>query len=192
LNGGLAIYDTQVPFYAEACAYPIPDLLAACPNVTVQTSLFHPEEPWGAPLGSNCTNQTLERLTFPDASFDIVVTSDVLEHVRLDDLAHREIRRVLKPGGIHIFTVPNHRHVRETLKRVTIVDRKDPSRDEYPMEKEFHDDGNAPEGRALAYRVYGTELDEMLRDLGFSVDYTREDFPRWGIQGTELFYCRLR
>lgn len=50
-------------------------------------------------------NETPYRLPYPDASFDYVISSEVLEHV--DDRAgvFREVRRVLKPGGIsaHIF-----------------------------------------------------------------------------------------
>jgi SAM-dependent methyltransferase len=48
------------------------------------------------------------RLPFSDASFDAVFSSNALEHVR--DLAamHREILRVLKPGGACIHVLPTH------------------------------------------------------------------------------------
>ena len=51
-------------------------------------------------------SEDLTALTYPDASFDLVLTSETLEHV--PDLARAlaEIRRVLVPGGRHIFTVP--------------------------------------------------------------------------------------
>lgn len=41
-----------------------------------------------------------------DASFDVVIACDVLEHVPDDATAFRELFRVLKPGGIAILTVP--------------------------------------------------------------------------------------
>ena len=48
----------------------------------------------------------LEKLPFPAASFDMVVATDVLEHVlHLDDVL-RELLRVLKPGGHLIARVP--------------------------------------------------------------------------------------
>lgn len=50
--------------------------------------------------------EDLERQTFADAQFDIVVTQDVFEHVFAPDLAIAEIARTLKPGGFHICTVP--------------------------------------------------------------------------------------
>lgn len=50
--------------------------------------------------------QNLEDLTFEDASFDLFITQDVMEHVFDPEKAFSEIARVLKPGGAHIFTVP--------------------------------------------------------------------------------------
>jgi GT2 family glycosyltransferase/glycosyltransferase involved in cell wall biosynthesis/SAM-dependent methyltransferase len=191
LGRAVAVYDTQVPFRTPRCAYPLPDLLARCPDVEVLVSSLREDLPPGEPLGPRATNQNLERLTFEDASLDIVVTSDVMEHVRLDDLAHREIRRVLRPGGVYLFTVP---HVRggETITKVRVPDPAKPARDEVVGEPEYHGDTNSPEGRALAYRVYGIDLDRRLEALGFEVAYSRVDHPGAGIRDTELFFCRLR
>jgi predicted SAM-dependent methyltransferase len=77
------------------------------------------------------TNQNLECLTFADESLDLVITSDVMEHARLDDRAHREIYRVLKPGGIYIFTVPHDRTLDDILIRVQVTVPDDPSKDVY-------------------------------------------------------------
>jgi SAM-dependent methyltransferase len=187
----LRIYDTQVPFYWKTGAYPIPDLLRRCKWIDLQTSIFRPMEQKGIRLSPSTTNQDLEQLTFPNDSFDVVITSDVMEHVRLDDRAHREIRRVLRSGGIYLFTVPHVRDRHDTLLRVIVTDPSDPSRDSYPLEKEYHGDANSEGGRALCYRTYGTDLDEILSILGFTVDYWREDLPELAILNTELFYCRL-
>lgn len=46
------------------------------------------------------------RLEFPDRSFDIVTSGEVLEHVADDKKAIDEFARVLKPGGLCIATVP--------------------------------------------------------------------------------------
>jgi GT2 family glycosyltransferase/glycosyltransferase involved in cell wall biosynthesis/SAM-dependent methyltransferase len=186
----VSVYDTQTPFSTGASAYPIPDLLAKCPWIDLHLSTLRPGAEPGQALGERTTNQDLERLTFPDASFDVVVTSDVMEHVRLEDRAHREIRRVLRPGGVYLFTVPHFRD-RETITRVQIVDPEDPSRDRHLMEPEYHGNANSEDGRALAYRAYGIDLDRRLRELGFTVEYTRQDFPENGIRNTELFFCRL-
>ena len=50
--------------------------------------------------------ENLECLTFEDEEFDLIVTQDVMEHVFDPVTAFKEIARVLKPGGAHIFTVP--------------------------------------------------------------------------------------
>ena len=185
----LRIYDTQAPFYTRTCSYPIPDLLLKC-GFDVQTSRYKPGQHWGKRLNANITNQNLEALTFPDSSFDIVITSDVMEHVRLDYKAHREIRRVLRNGGIYLFTVPHFRDRPITLKRVTVNDPSDPTKDEFPVEKQYHVDGNSEDGRALVYREYGTDLDAMLIETGFTVDYCSQDFPEMGIIDAELFFCQ--
>ena len=46
------------------------------------------------------------RLPFADASFDKVITSEVLEHVQDDVAAIAEMIRVLRPGGTFAATVP--------------------------------------------------------------------------------------
>ena len=186
----LRIYDAQRAFYGLRSTYPIPDLIAKCKWVTVETSNYNSEKPLGTKLGQHQSNQNLEKLTYPDSSFDIVITSDVMEHVRVDDDAHREIRRILKPGGVYIFTVPSNRDY-ETQTRVRLVDPLDASKDEFLVEKEFHEDSNVAGGKALTYRIYGKDLDQKLNDLGFSVEYEYQNIPDLGILETELFYCQL-
>ncbi len=46
------------------------------------------------------------RLPFPDASFDRVIASEVLEHIPDDEAAMAELARVLRPGGSMAVTVP--------------------------------------------------------------------------------------
>ena len=54
-------------------------------------------------------NEDLEALTFPDASFDLTVTLDVMEHVNQPDVVLREVARTLRPGGAYLFTVPTYK-----------------------------------------------------------------------------------
>jgi SAM-dependent methyltransferase len=48
----------------------------------------------------------LESIPFPDASFDLVAATDVLEHIEAEHEALCELRRVAKPGGTLLLTVP--------------------------------------------------------------------------------------
>jgi SAM-dependent methyltransferase len=54
--------------------------------------------------GIRCEN--LEALSFDDASVDLHLTQDVMEHVFHPSKVFAEIARTLRPGGAHIFTVP--------------------------------------------------------------------------------------
>lgn len=48
----------------------------------------------------------VQALPFPDRHFDLVLATDIIEHVDDDLLALRELRRVLKPRGHLLLTVP--------------------------------------------------------------------------------------
>ena len=53
-------------------------------------------------------NGSITEIAFDTNTFDYVFATEVLEHVPDDLLALREVRRVLKPSGCFIFTVPNY------------------------------------------------------------------------------------
>jgi SAM-dependent methyltransferase len=90
-----------------------------CKNYS--SSYYFPDtDPGSFKNGARCEN--LEKMTFKDATFDIFVTQDVLEHVNHPSLAFREIARVLKPGGMHVFTVPLYYELKQTRPRITILD----------------------------------------------------------------------
>lgn len=69
------------------------------------TSNYLPDVVWGDSSGG-VRSENLECLTFADESFDVVVTQEVLEHVFHTNAAFAQIARVLRPGGVHVFTVP--------------------------------------------------------------------------------------
>ena len=85
-------------------ASPLRPLLAG--SRSYLRSFFSPAVKPGAtgPGGSRCEDIT--RLTLADASLDLIVSSDVLEHVPDLVAAFGETARVLRPGGMHLFTVP--------------------------------------------------------------------------------------
>ncbi|MCS6993153.1 MAG: class I SAM-dependent methyltransferase [Anaerolineales bacterium] len=56
---------------------------------------------------ANILNAAGEALPYPDSSFDLILSHEVLEHVADDRQAVREMVRVLKPGGRAVIFVPN-------------------------------------------------------------------------------------
>jgi SAM-dependent methyltransferase len=59
-------------------------------------------------------NAAGENLPFPDSSFDLILSHEVLEHVLDDRQAMSEMARVLKPGGRAVIFVPNRGYPFET------------------------------------------------------------------------------
>lgn len=55
-----------------------------------------------------------EQLPYPSATFDLILSHEVLEHVQDDALAAREMVRVLKAGGRILLFVPNRGYPFET------------------------------------------------------------------------------
>jgi SAM-dependent methyltransferase len=124
----------------------------------------------------------LQNLAFADATFDVIITSDVFEHVREDLKGYQEVYRTLKKGGTFILTVPYEHQREKTIVRVAVEGDKDI----FLMEPRYHGGG----GSTLAYREYGRDLLDQLRALGFSVGYIEAAVPRFQIQKSGVIICQ--
>ncbi|MGA9275309.1 class I SAM-dependent methyltransferase [Ilumatobacter sp.] len=90
------------------------------------------------------------KLPFADASFDKVITSEVLEHIQDDVTAISEMVRVLKPGGTFAATVPAWA----------------PEKINWMLSDEYH----APKSVGGHVRIYSkTELAAKLRSSGLEL-----------------------
>jgi SAM-dependent methyltransferase len=106
----------------------------------------------------NVRCENLEQLTFKENSFDLFITQDVFEHVFNPAQAAKEIMRVLKPGGAHIFTTPKYQNISESYARAklkhdgTVINIKDPMYHGNPIE----------DGYSLVTWDYGTDFEYLL------------------------------
>ena len=107
-------------------------------------------------------HEDLMHLSFADQSFDLVITSDIFEHIRHPWVAFEEVRRVLKPGGTHIFSLPALRPMQEDT--VYRVDTSGPD-DVHILEPYYHGDGRG--GKSLVYTDYGADFLDRLQQHGF-------------------------
>lgn len=100
-------------------------------------------------------------LPFEEDSYDIILCNHVLEHIPDDTKAMQELYRVLKPGGMGIFQIPQDLSRETTFQDDTITDPKDRAR---------------IFGQYDHVRVYGRDYFDKLRSIGFrveEVDYTK-------------------
>jgi SAM-dependent methyltransferase len=112
---------------------------------------------------SDIPSEDLAALSYHDSTFDLVVTSETLEHVPDIDVALTEIYRVLKPNGLHVFTVPivwskSETRQRACIKQGQLVHMLPPS---------FH--GSAENRDFLVFYEFGSDFVERLAGLGFAV-----------------------
>jgi ubiquinone/menaquinone biosynthesis C-methylase UbiE len=127
-----------------------------------------------------------EALPYPDASFDVVVCWDVLEHVRSLPAVLAEIRRVLRPGGAALVTVTNRYGWRDQHYHLPLINWLP-----RPAARLIVSLAGRSKRGAFADRQ---RLDEMsyiswpafvclCRSLGFIVEDTRETTLRAGTLG---------
>ena len=60
--------------------------------------------------GAELRQANLEQLPFPDGEFDLVLSTQVIEHVLDPPLAAAELARVLRPGGVLVISTDNERN----------------------------------------------------------------------------------
>ncbi len=132
-------------------------LRAECPNYS--SSQYLPQVAFGTqdPL-TGSRSESLEALTFPDNTFDLVITQDVMEHIFNPLKASKEIARVLKPGGAHIFSVPIMNKSLPTQRWAAL---KPDNSINYLMPPEYH--GNPVDDKgSLVTMHYGYDFAGMI------------------------------
>lgn len=114
-------------------------------------------------------------LPFDDNQFDVVFCNHVLEHITDDKKAMSELYRVLKPGGLGIFQIPQDLTRETTYEDFSITN---------PEERKKHF------GQYDHVRIYGKDYFNRLRNVGFTVneiDYSKTLSPEFIVK-----YCLIK
>jgi SAM-dependent methyltransferase len=117
----------------------------------------------GCPVSSvdGVRHEDIQNLSFPDASFDLIVSNDVFEHVPEPRTAFCETARVLRRGGILLMTVPffsssDTSVVRAVMEHGTL---------RHLLPPVYHGNPVCAEG-SLVFTDFGWDLLSCLRDSG--------------------------
>jgi SAM-dependent methyltransferase len=164
---------------------PVARMLGKSPNI-ICSEYFDGVAPGASKNGIR--NEDLQNLSLPDASLDLVLTEDVFEHIPGWQRGFREVHRVLKPGGYHIFTIPYYydRKTRELFRRIdgkVVLDE--------PVE--YH--GDPIRGRIPAFMHFGFDLPDILAEMGFQVRIEISRYAecrRYGTWDSFTFVARKR
>ena len=150
-------------------------------------SEYAPDAPLGADLDLPSGPARIEdvtRLTFPDRSFEAVLSFDVLEHVPDFKNALHEFYRVLAPGGQALISVPftfdEHTVTRAELDSEGNIN--------HLMEPSYHGDPLSDDG-VLCYYEFGMDMLKEIREAGFQdaflVCYTSH---KWAYYGQHVMF----
>ena len=111
-----------------------------------------------------------------DSTYDLIISCHVLEHIKDDLKAMRELYRVLKVGGIAILQVPLCPDLKiteeEDTPTMTVAERI------------------AKFGQRNHVRLYGLDYKERLEKVGFTVECYKPKaaYAKYGVNMNEVLY----
>ncbi len=147
-------------------------------------SYFWPDVAFGdSRNGIQC--QDLRALTYDDNSFDLIVSSDVFEHIFEPERAFEDIFRVLRRGGMHIFSIPitgRLRQERDPRRR----DQRRGKASDLPPQYHVAGDGS----RSLVVTDWGADIVDMLEAIGYRVSVVRRSAPLFPLHTNATFVAR--
>ena len=130
--------------------------------------------------GMRCEN--LECLSDEDETYNLYITQDVMEHVYNPIKAFQEIERVLKQGGMHIFTVPLTGG-KKTVKRVDFKDGKMI----HLLPPIYHANPIDPEGGALVISDWGYDICDFIEEhTNMNASLHLVENKQYGLRGEYL------
>jgi hypothetical protein len=131
-------------------------------------------------------HEDLRNTSFLDNSFDIVISSEVFEHIPNPYVGFQEVYRILQPGGAHVFTVPFVADSVSDIIMSTIdsdgIPRDGPGLPPRFIPPHFHGDTLRPEG-IIVFTLFGQEMITNLCKIGFDVETRVFQNVNYGVVG---------
>lgn len=108
-------------------------------------------------------HEDITRLSFSDASLDLIVSNDVFEHVPNPEAVFKECARVLRPGGMMLATIPFHSNsdtsdVRAELRMAGV---------HHLLPAVYHGNPVSADG-SLVFTDFGWDIIQSFVEAGFS------------------------
>jgi GT2 family glycosyltransferase/glycosyltransferase involved in cell wall biosynthesis len=178
-DAGVMVYmmEQVTPIYKWAiCAFPTHEIIGS--------EYFE-----GYPSGQvvkGVRNENVEAMSFGDASLDIVVSNDVLEHVPNPALALSECARALRPGGQLLMTIPFYADAGKSVTRA----RLDAKGVHHFLPPVYHGNPVSLDG-SLVFTDFGWDILPMMREAGFADAWAEvHHAPEFGHLGDNLLVFR--
>lgn len=115
-------------------------------------------------------SENLLDLSYQDKAFDLVITSDVLEHVPDVNRALSEIHRILKPQGLHIFSVPAILSFPNTRRRAELKD----GTITHILPQSHHGEVTGNKDDFLVFYEFGSDFIDTCKEAGFAVSIVKD------------------
>lgn len=131
---------------------------------------FGPYETYGKEK-NGILNVDLMNIPFEDNTLDLVISTEVFEHIPDPYKAFQEVYRVLKKGGSHVFTIPYYEDREQDEVRAFLDDNNNIV---YTMEPQYHGDPIRSDEGILVYTIFAEEMQKKLELIGFKVIVNRE------------------
>lgn len=137
-------------------------LHAQCPQYSA--SHYYPDlSPGAVHKKHGYRSENLESLTFDDNQFDLFITQDVMEHIYDPERAFKEIARVIKPRGAHVFTVPIINKCNKSERWANIGEDGEPI---FIHEPEYHDNPANPQAQGSPVTMHwGFDISQYISSV---------------------------
>ncbi|MCD6011427.1 MAG: Methyltransferase type 11 [Flavipsychrobacter sp.] len=139
----------------------------------------------------NVRHEDAKNLSFKDGEMDYYLSFECFEHIPDYTKCFSECHRVLRQGGVMMWSVPFAHYNHENIMRATM------SADGsivHHMEPEYHGDPTVPGKGILCYTHFGWQMLEQVKNAGFrdafAITYWSDALGYY--DGNQILFCAVK